>query len=88
MYLQIQLTICLLISEFCTIQLVLDIPECNNCISFGVSVEGIKLHGLSDQSNKPSYSGNFSQLDSSFVYCHSLFHGHLCTIYSFVDELS
>ena len=62
---------------------VLDIPECNNWKSFGVSVEGIRLHSLSDQSNKPSYYGNFSHLDSSFVYRHSLFPGHLCIIYSF-----
>jgi len=83
MYIQMQLTICVLSSDFRKIQLVLAIPECNNCKSFGVSLEGIRMHGLSDQSTKISYSGNFSHLDSSFVYHHSLFPGHLYIIYSF-----
>jgi hypothetical protein len=75
-------------SDFCEIQLVLDIPEYNNCRSFGVSVEGIRVDELSDQSNTPAYSGNFFHLDSSCVYHHSLFSGHPCIIYSFCDLFS
>jgi hypothetical protein len=88
MYIQMHLIIHELSSDFSEIQLVLDIPEYNNCSSFRVSVEGIQVDELSDQSYTPAYSVNFSHLDSSCVYHHSLFSSHPCIIYSFCDVFS